>query len=54
MEELIHSFLTPMPLAALLAIIAVSLLTLSKGADLLIDEAPQHLRHQQLQTGAGQ
>ena len=39
MEELIHSFLTPMPLAALLAIIAVSLLTLSKGADLLIDEA---------------
>lgn len=39
MDAFIHSFITPLPLAALFAIIVVSLLTLSKGADLLIDEA---------------
>ena len=39
MDAFILSFIEPLPLLALLAIIAVSLLTLSKGADILIDEA---------------
>lgn len=39
MEDLVLSIINPMPVIALLAIIGVSLFTLSKGADLLIDEA---------------
>ncbi|WP_422485640.1 calcium/sodium antiporter [Gudongella sp. DL1XJH-153] len=39
MEDLILSFINPLPIIFLLGIIAVSLYTLSKGADLLIDEA---------------
>ena len=39
MDAFILNFIEPLPLLALLAIIAVSLLTLSKGADILIDEA---------------
>ena len=47
MDALIMDFISPLPLLALFGIIAVSLLTLSKGADLLIDEAvaiSTHLR----------
>ena len=47
MDALIMDFISPLPLLALFAIITVSLLTLSKGADLLIDEAvaiSTHLR----------
>ena len=39
MDAFILNLLEPLPLLALFAIIAVSLLTLSKGADVLIDEA---------------
>lgn len=39
MEELILSFLTPLPTLVLFLIIAGTLFTLSKGADVLIDEA---------------
>jgi len=39
MEDLVLGLINPMPVIALLAIIGVSLFTLSKGADLLIDEA---------------
>lgn len=39
MEAFILNFLEPLPLIALFGIIAISLLTLSKGADVLIDEA---------------
>lgn len=39
MEDLVLGIINPMPVIALLAIIGVSLFTLSKGADLLIDEA---------------
>lgn len=39
MDEFILELFTPLPLLALFAIIAASLLTLSKGADILIDEA---------------
>ena len=39
MEDLVLSIINPMPVIALLAIIGVSLFTLSKGADLLIEEA---------------
>ncbi len=39
MEDLILSLINPLPLIFLLGIIAISLYTLSKGADLLIDEA---------------
>lgn len=39
MEQLIHSFLTPAPIGILLVIIAISFAVLSKGADMLVDEA---------------
>lgn len=39
MEDYIIGFITPLPVLFLLAIIAASLYVLSKGADLLIDEA---------------
>ena len=39
MDAFLLNFLEPLPLIALFGIIAVSLLTLSKGADVLIDEA---------------
>lgn len=39
MEDLVLSIINPLPLIFLLGIIAISLFTLSKGADILIDEA---------------
>ncbi len=39
MEDLVLGIINPMPVIVLLAIIGISLFTLSKGADLLIDEA---------------
>ncbi len=39
MEELIHSYLLSFPTLALIMIVAAMLYTLSKGADILVDEA---------------
>ena len=39
MEELVLSIINPLPIILLLGIIALSLFTLSKGADILIDQA---------------
>lgn len=39
MEELIHSWVAPLPLPVIFLIIVAALFTLAKGADLLVDEA---------------